>query len=87
MLKTTFINKEAKYLTYCVKKNFSLGIFKEDLTENLISDCNSYDGFDRILIYSQLYKHVPKEKKWIRGNNKPHINKGLLSPIRKRLRL
>ena len=61
-------------------KNFSLEVFKEDLTENLFSDCNSYDDFDHIFT-SQLDKHAPKKKKWIRDNNKSHVNKGLRSTI------
>ena len=49
MLKTTRSNNERKYLKYRKYKNFSLDIFKEDLTENLMSDCNSWDDFDCIL--------------------------------------
>ena len=48
MLKTTFINTEPKLLKYRCDKNFSLDIFKNDLIENLVYDCNSYDDFDHI---------------------------------------
>ena len=62
MLKTTFINNEPKLLKYRCCKNFSLDIFKDDLTENLINNCNSYDDFDHIFS-CQLDKHAPRKKK------------------------
>ena len=34
-----------------------------------------------------LNKHAPTNKKWIRGNNKPHFNKALRQAIMKRSRL
>ena len=46
----------------------------------------SYDDFEHIFT-SKLNKHAPKKKKWIRGNNKPHVNKALHQAIMKRLRL
>ena len=36
----------------------------------------SYDEFDRKFT-AILNKHAPKRKKWLRGNQKPHINKTL----------
>ena len=44
---------------------------------------DSYDDFDHIF-RSKLNKHAPKNKKWIRGNNKPHVNKALCQTIMKR---
>ena len=34
-----------------------------------------------------LEKHAPKKKKWLRGNNKPHITKPLRQAIMKRSKL
>ena len=61
MLKTTFINTEPKLLKYRCYKNFSLDIFKENLTENLINDCNSYDDFDNILSCQLETCHTKEE--------------------------
>ena len=80
------IKKEPKLQKNRKYKNFSLDIFKEDLTGNLISYYNSYD-FDRIVIYSQLNKRTPKKRKMIRGNNKPHVRKDLHSAIIKWLKI
>ena len=35
---------------------------------------NTYDEFERDFI-TALDKHAAKKKKWLRGNNKPHITK------------
>ena len=43
----------------------------------------SYDEFDRKFT-AILNKHAPKRKKWLRGNQKPHINKTLRHEIMKR---
>ena len=61
MLKTTFINIEPKLLKYHCYKNFLLDIFKDDLTEQLIKDCYSYDDFDHIFL-RPLDKHAPRKK-------------------------
>ena len=60
--------------------------FKEDLNEALCDCGDSYDDFDHIFT-SKLNKHAPKKKKWIRGNNKPHVNKALRQTVMKRSRL
>ena len=52
------------------------GNFKSDLQEALQSCKGSYDAFDNYFI-SSLNKHAPKEKKVLRGNEKPHMNKNL----------
>ena len=46
----------------------------------------SYDEFDRKFT-AVLNKHAPKKKKWLRGNQKPHINKTLRHEIMKRSKL
>ena len=86
ILKSCFNNTELKLLNYRDFKHFSQEAFKENLSKAL-SDCsNSYDDFDHICT-SKLNKHAPKKKKWIRGNNKPHVNKPLRQTFMKRSRL
>ena len=86
MLKSCFNNTEPKLLNYRDFKHFSKEDFKEDLSEALCDSGNSYDDFDHIFT-SKLNKHAPKKKKWIRGNNKPHVNKDLRQAIMKRSKL
>ena len=86
MLKSCFNDTEPKLLNYRDFKHFSREDFKEDLSEALCDCGNSYDNFDHIFT-SKLNKHAPKKKKWIRGNNKPHVNKALRQAIMKRSKL
>ena len=86
MLKSCFNNTEPKLLRYRDFKHFSKEDFKEDFSEALCDCGNSYDDFDHIFT-SKLNKHAPKKKKWIRGNNKPHVNKALRQAIMKRSKL
>ena len=86
MLKSCFNNTEPKLLNYRDFKHFSHENFKEDFSEALCDCGDSYDDFDHIFT-SKLNKHAPKKKKWIRGNNKPHVNKALRQAIMKRSRL
>ena len=75
MLKITFQKLERKQLVYRDFKNFYFESFENDLLKNMITcDDRSYDEFDRRFT-AVLNKHVPKKKKWICGNQKPHINK------------
>ena len=86
MLKSCFNNTEPKLSNYRDLEHFSQEDFKEDLREVLCDCGNSYDDFDHIFT-SKLNKHAPKKKKWIRGNNKPHVNKALRLTIMKRSKL
>ena len=87
MLKSCFNNTEPKLLlNYKDFKHFLQEAFKEYLSEALCDCGNSYDDFEHIFT-SNLKKHVPKKKKWITGNNKPHVNKALRQTIMKRSRL
>ena len=86
MLKSCFNNTEPKLLNYRDFKHFSQKAFKEDLPEALCDWGNSYDDFEHIFT-SKLNKPAPKKKKWIRGNNKPHVNKVLRQAIMKRSKL
>ena len=51
---------EPKLLKYRCYKKFSLDIFKDYLTGNLINDCNSYDDFDHVFS-CQFDKHAPRK--------------------------
>ena len=83
MLKSSFVNIEPKQLNYRDSKNFSFERFKEDL---LTACTNSYETLEDAFKTS-LDKHAPKKKKWLRGNNKLHVNKMLRKAIMKRSKL
>ena len=86
MLKSCFQNKDPKVLNYRDFRNYSPEDLKQDLAAAL-NDCgDSYDVFEQRFV-ANLNKHVPKNKKLIRGNNKPHMNKMLRQAIMKRSRL
>ena len=86
MLKSCFNNTEPKLLNHRDFKHFSQEVFKEDLSQALCHCDNLYDDFDHSFT-SKLNKHASKKKKWIRENNKPHVNKALRQAIMKRSRL
>ena len=75
VLKPSYINVLPKLLNDRDYKKFNFGNFKEDLSEALLICTSSYDEFESAFITD---KHAPKVKKWLRGNNKPHITKPLL---------
>ena len=86
MLKSTFQKGEPSKLTYRDCKNFSFDRFKADL-ENALKSCpNSYDSFEQCFS-SKLNEYAPKKTKWVRGNNKSHMNKFLRRAIMKRSKL
>ena len=86
ILKTTFQKSEPKQLIYREFQNFYFESFKNDLLENMVTCDRSYDEIDRKFT-AVLNKHAPKKKKWLRGNQKPHINKTLRHEIMKRSKL
>ena len=60
--------------------------FKADL-ENALKSCpNSYNSFEQCFS-SKLNEYAPKKTKWVRGNNKLHMNKFLRRAIMKRSKL
>ena len=59
---------------------------KEDLSEALTECANSYEIFEDAFKTS-LDKYALKKKKWLRGNNKPHVHKMLGKAIMKRSKL
>ena len=84
MLKPCFNNTEPKLLNYRDFIHFLQENFKEDLSEALCDSGDSYDDFD--YIFTSKLNMLPK-KKWIRENNKPHVNKALRQAIMKISRL
>ena len=79
MLKSTVEKAEPIKLIYRDYKNFSFD-FKADL-ENALKSCpNSYDSFEQCFS-SKLNEYAPKKTKWVRGNNKSHMNKFLRRAI------
>ena len=86
MLKSSFINIDPKLLNYRDYKNFNFGNFKEDLSEALLICRKSYDETESAFI-TPLDKHAPKKKKWLRGNNRPHVAKPLSQAIAKQSKL
>ena len=82
ILKSSFVNIESKQLNYRDFKTFSFEIFKEDLSKVLTECINSYETFEDAFKTS-LEKYPPKKKKWLRENNKPHVNKMLRKAIMK----
>ena len=81
MLKTTFQKFDPKQLIYRYFKKFSFESFKNDLLENIVT-CNRSYEFDKFT--SVLNNHAAKKKKWLRENQKPHVNKILKHEIMKR---
>ena len=68
LLKSRFQNKEPKFLNYRDFKSFSPQAFIEDLSEALLDCGDSYDKFEKNFT-SQLNKHAPIKRKWVRGNH------------------
>ena len=86
MLRSTFEKAEPIKLTYRHYKIYSPDKFKADL-ENALKSCpNSYDSFEQCFS-SKLNEYAPKKTKWVRGNNKSHMNKFLRRAIMKRSKL
>ena len=74
-------NSTCSYWQQCVAISF-----KADL-ENALKSCpNSYNSFEQCFS-SKLNEYAPKKTKWVRGNNKSHMNKFLRRAIMKRSKL
>ena len=82
MLKSSFVDTEPKQLNHDFK-NFSFESFKEHPREVLTACTNSYETSEDAFKTS-LANYAPKKKKWLRGNNKSHVNKKLRQAIMKR---
>ena len=84
ILKTAFQKKERKILIQRDFKKITYTDFQSELNLNL-SEPNSrnsyvYCTFDKSFV-EVLDKYVPKKRKSLRGNHKPHVNKTLHSAI------
>ena len=82
----TMPKSEPRQVIYRDLKNFYLESLKNDLLENMVTSDRSYEEFERKFT-RVLNKHAPKKKKWLRGNQKPHINKTLRHEIMKMSKL
>ena len=83
MLKSCFQSKEPKVLNYRDFRNFSSEDFKQNFAAALNNCGDSYDVFEQRFV-ANLNKHAAKKKRFIRGDNKPHMNKMLRPAITKR---
>jgi len=81
MFKLTYEKSPPKIINYRSFRNFSLEIFRKDLT-NALANCipGDLDSFNLIL-ESVLDAHAPKKRRTVRGNHKPHLTKTLRKGI------
>ena len=85
MVKSTFEKAEPIKLTYRDYNNFSFNRFKTDL-ENALKSCpTSCDSFEQCFS-SKINKYAPKKTKWVRRNNKSHMNKFLRRAVMKEIK-
>ena len=83
ILKTTFQTEEPKILIYRDFKNFTFADFQSELINELNSrNSLKYCAFEKSFV-EVFYKHAPKKRKILRGNENPHVNKTLHSGIMK----
>ena len=86
MLRTTFYKTEPKLVHYKKYKTFNFGSLKVSLRNALGSCSANYDDFNQSFTFT-LDQHAPKQKKWIGGNHKPHMNKTSRKVIMLRFKL
>ena len=86
MLRTTFKKEDSKRLVYRDYKKFSNDSFQVDLEQNLPNCNKNYESFENIFI-KVLNRHAPIKTKFLRGNQKPHVDKNLRKAIMKRSKL
>ena len=86
MLKTTFKKEESKQFIFRDYKNFDNTNFQMDL-ESKLSNCpKKYRIFEKTF-ENVLNAHAPKKTTFLRGNQKPHVDKNLCKAIMKRPQL
>ena len=71
-MKTTFASEEPKKLDQRDYKTFSHESSKNDLMSKTVEENVVYSKFEKEFI-DTLNKHAPKETKFFRGNQKPHV--------------
>ena len=86
MLKTTFKKEESKQFIYRDYKNFGNANFQVDLKSKLNNCPKKYGNFEKTF-ENVLNAHAPKKNEFLRGNQKPHVDKNLSKAIMKRLQL
>ena len=86
MLKTTFKKEESKRFIYRDYKNFVKTNFQMDL-ESKLNNCPKKDENFQKTFENVLNPHAPKKTKFLRGNQKPHVDKNLRKAIMKRSQL
>ena len=86
MLKTTFKKEESKQFIYRDYKNFDNANFQVDL-ESKLNNCPKKYGNLEKTFENVLNPHSPKKTKFLRGNQKPHVDKNLRKAIMKRSQL
>ena len=86
ILKTTFKKEESKKFIFCDYKNFDNTNFQIDL-ESELSNCPKKYGIFEKTFENVLNAHAPKKIKFLRGNQKPHVDKNLRKAIMKRSQL
>ena len=86
MLKTTFKKEESKQFIYRDYKNFDNTNFQMDLESKLNNCPKKYENFEKTF-ENVLNAHAPKKTKFLRGNQKPPVDKNLRKAIMKRSQL
>jgi len=90
ILKSTFTKLPPKRIVYRCFQNFVPAKFLHDLSQDLYNNGGGFEGdydhFEGIFV-SALDKHAPLKSKFVRGNEKPHMNKALKKAIMKRSHL
>ena len=87
MFKTKFEKAPAKVIKYRCFKKFKNDIFQCDLSNNLYNTTTGIFTTFEETFRQTLDKHAPYKTKFVRGNNKPFINKKLRNAIATRSRL
>ena len=80
MLKTTFKKEESKQFIFYDYKNFDNTNFQMDLESKLNSCPKKYGIFEKTF-QNILNAHTPKKTKFLRGNQKHHVDKNLRKAI------
>ena len=86
MLKTTFKKEESKQFVFRDYKNFDNINFQMDL-ESKLNNCPKKYGIFEKTFENVLNAHAPKKTKFLRGNQKRHVDKNLRKAIMKRSQL
>ena len=83
ILETTFKKEESKQFIYRDYKNFVNTNFQMDLESKLNNCPKKYENFQKTF-ENVLNAHAPKKTKFLRDNQKPHVDKNLRKAIMKR---